>query len=107
MVHLGDLRISRRKKSVSRQESVSSAVLIPIPLTYTRFKSSPIHLGTTMRQQKLVQFLQTEFAIPTEAIALALRNPEQTPNLLPLVLWQYGLITIEQLDKVFEWMESA
>jgi Protein of unknown function (DUF2949) len=24
-----------------------------------------------------------------------------------MVLWQYGLITIEQLDQVFDWMEKA
>ncbi|GAB4379165.1 MAG: hypothetical protein Kow00121_32680 [Elainellaceae cyanobacterium] len=109
MVHLGDLRISRREPGAPFQESVTSAVLIPLPLIYTHLTSSiiPFDLTTIMRQQQLVQFLQTELAIPSEAIALALRNPEQTPNLLPMVLWQYGLITIDQLDKVFEWMETA
>lgn len=65
-----------------------------------------------MFQQKLVHFLQTELAIPAEAIAIALRqtepgHTEPTPNLLPMVLWQYGLITLEQLDRIFEWMETA
>jgi len=40
-----------------------------------------------------------------------LRQHEQSAplpdNLLPMVLWQYGLITIEQLDQVFDWMEKA
>lgn len=61
----------------------------------------------TMVQQKLVQFLQTELAIPTNAIAIGLRHSAQAPNMLPMVLWQYGLITLEQLDRVFEWMETA
>lgn len=65
-----------------------------------------------MFQQKLIHFLQTELAIPAEAIAIALRQAEPgqaepTANLLPMVLWQYGLITLEQLDRVFEWMETA
>lgn len=60
-----------------------------------------------MFQQKLVQFLQTELAIPTNAIAIGLRHSAQAPNMLPMVLWQYGLITLEQLDRVFEWMETA
>jgi hypothetical protein len=60
-----------------------------------------------MPKQQLIQFLQTELAIPAHAIALGLRYSEQMPNLLPMVLWQYGLITLEQLDKVFDWMETA
>ncbi|MBW4660848.1 MAG: DUF2949 domain-containing protein [Drouetiella hepatica Uher 2000/2452] len=55
---------------------------------------------------RLVQFLREELALPTSAIALALRQPEQATN-LPMVLWQYGLITLEQLDKIFDWMEKA
>lgn len=60
----------------------------------------------TLKQQ-LIQFLQNELAIPAEAIAIGLRHPEQSPSLLPMVLWQYGLITLEQLDKVFEWLETV
>ncbi|HEY9626170.1 MAG: DUF2949 domain-containing protein [Oscillatoriophycideae cyanobacterium NC_groundwater_1537_Pr4_S-0.65um_50_18] len=57
-------------------------------------------------QTRLIQFLREELALPTPAIALALRQPEQGAN-LPMVLWQYGLITLEQLDKIFDWMETA
>jgi hypothetical protein len=60
-----------------------------------------------MLKQRLIEFLQNELAIPADAIAVALRHPEDTPNLLPMVLWQYGLITLEQLDKVFDWLETA
>lgn len=59
-----------------------------------------------MLNQQLIQFLQTELAIPASAIAIGLRYSEQMPSLLPTVLWQYGLITLEQLDQVFEWMET-
>jgi hypothetical protein len=62
-------------------------------------------------QQRLIEFLEHDLAIPTNAIAIGLRHQEQTApmpdNLLPMVLWQYGLITIEQLDQVFDWLESA
>jgi Protein of unknown function (DUF2949) len=60
----------------------------------------------TLLQARLIQFLRDELSIPTTAIALALRQPEQNSN-LPMVLWQYGLITIEQLDRIFDWMETA
>ncbi|NET30990.1 MAG: DUF2949 domain-containing protein [Cyanothece sp. SIO1E1] len=59
------------------------------------------------QQNRLVRFLQDELAIPTEAIAMALRHPEQTPSLLPMILWQYGLVTLEQLDQIFDWLEMA
>lgn len=62
-------------------------------------------------QQKLIDFLEKDLAIPTNAIAIGLRHQEAaTPlpdNLLPMVLWQYGLITIDQLDQVFEWLETS
>ncbi|MCU0524686.1 MAG: DUF2949 domain-containing protein [Elainella sp. Prado103] len=63
-------------------------------------------------QQKLIEYLEQDLAVPSHAIAIGLRQhqDEVAPlpdNLLPMVLWQYGLITIEQLDQVFDWLESA
>lgn len=61
---------------------------------------------TTTRAQ-LINFLQEELAVPASAIALALRHPESESNWLPIILWQYGLITLQQLNQVFEWLETA
>jgi len=58
-------------------------------------------------QQSLINFLQEDLHIPADAIAVALRHPEPTPNLMPMILWQYGLITIEQVDEIFAWLETA
>ncbi|MEP0892727.1 MULTISPECIES: DUF2949 domain-containing protein [unclassified Leptolyngbya] len=58
-------------------------------------------------QAQLIRFLQDELAIPADSIAMALRHEEPLPNLLPMVLWQYGLITLEQLDRVFDWLEMV
>jgi Protein of unknown function (DUF2949) len=57
-------------------------------------------------QAKLIKFLREELAVPATAIALALRQPEQGAN-LPMVLWQYGLITLDQLNQIFDWMETV
>jgi hypothetical protein len=38
---------------------------------------------------------------------MALRQGDRTPHLLPMVLWQYGLVTLEQLDQIFDWLETA
>lgn len=61
----------------------------------------------TTTQARLIQFLKDELAIPAAAIAVALRHQESVANPLPMVLWQYGLITLEQLDQIFDWMETA
>ncbi len=61
----------------------------------------------TTSLQKLVCFLQDDLAIPSASIDLAVRQGEQTPNQLPMLLWQYGLVTLEQLDRIFDWLETA
>ena len=55
---------------------------------------------------QLLQFLQTDLAIPDANLQLALRHPEQTPSLLPMILWQYGLVTLNQLNQIFDWLEQ-
>ncbi|MDY7022278.1 MAG: DUF2949 domain-containing protein [Cyanobacteriota bacterium] len=57
------------------------------------------------KQAQLVQFLRFELAIPASSIAMALRHREQECGQLPMILWQYGLISLEQLDRVFDWLE--
>jgi hypothetical protein len=61
----------------------------------------------TTTQARLIRFLREELAIPQDSIAVALKQNEHGSNLLPMVLWQYGLITLEQLDRIFDWLETA
>lgn len=56
---------------------------------------------------KFLNFLQQELAISKDYIAMAEKNVEKNSNLLPMVLWQYGMVTIEQLDRIYDWMESV
>ncbi len=58
-------------------------------------------------QDRLIQFLRQDMAVSDEAIALAMKRTDTPNNLLPMVLWQYGILTLEQLDQVFDWMEAA
>lgn len=55
---------------------------------------------------RLIAFLQDELSIPTESIQIALRQ-DVFPHLFPMVLWQYGLVSLEQLDQIFDWLETA
>jgi hypothetical protein len=56
---------------------------------------------------RLINFLQEDLAISTASISVALRHCEHDPGPLPMILWQYGLITLEQLDKIYDWLEST
>ncbi len=56
-------------------------------------------------QLKLIKFLQEDLEVPDAWITLAQAKGEDL-NQLPMILWQHGLLTIEQLDKVFDWLET-
>lgn len=59
------------------------------------------------RHANLLQFLETELAIPQKSLTLALRQSEQIPHTLPMTLFQYGLISLDQLARIFDWLEAA
>lgn len=59
------------------------------------------------KQDRLIQFLRKDLAFPAAAIALALKKCAAMPNFLPMTLWQYGLISLEQLGQIFDWLEAA
>lgn len=56
---------------------------------------------------RFINFLQEDLAISTAEVAVALRHREQDPGPLPMILWQYGLVTLEQLDRIYDWLEAA
>jgi hypothetical protein len=57
--------------------------------------------------QKLINFLTNELAIPSDSIDLAIRQHPDSPNLLPMTLWQYGLVTLDQLNQILDWLETV
>lgn len=68
------------------------------PITYSRF----------------LKFLQDEINLPQDSLAIAERNynvnadsVSQNAGILPMVLWQYGLINLEQLDRIYDWLETT
>ena len=54
--------------------------------------------------EQLIDFLRTDLDISIDAISLAKRTPNIEPNILLIVLWQYGFLNVEQLERVFEWL---
>jgi hypothetical protein len=56
---------------------------------------------------RFLRFLQEDLAISNSSLAIALRHREHDPGPLPMILWQYGLVTLEQLDQIYDWLETA
>lgn len=52
------------------------------------------------------QFLQQELAISTDAIAVVLNNRHQPGDPIPMLLWQYGLISRGQLQRIWDWLDA-
>lgn len=56
--------------------------------------------------EKLINFLRSELNIPADAISLAQKTEKPEPYTLPIILWQYGFLDKQQLDLVFDWLET-
>ncbi|TAF54995.1 MAG: DUF2949 domain-containing protein [Oscillatoriales cyanobacterium] len=52
-----------------------------------------------------VRFLQEDLQLPANSIQLVLRQG-LSRDALPMLLWQYGLIDLQQLDRIFDWLET-
>lgn len=61
---------------------------------------------TQQNDSQLITFLQEELDISAKSIAFALRHSQQDPGPLPMILWQYGFVSIEQLEQIFDWLEG-
>jgi hypothetical protein len=53
---------------------------------------------------ELGQFLHQELAISTSELILVTQRAKQLHAPLPMLLWEYGLITLEQLQRIFDWL---
>ncbi len=56
---------------------------------------------------QFIKFLKEELALPTDSIAVVQRTAEQNPGPIPMILWQYGLVTLEELDRIYDWLEAG
>jgi hypothetical protein len=55
---------------------------------------------------QFLRFLREDLAISHESLALAIRSGHEGHGPLPMILWQYGLVTLEQLDQIYDWLET-
>ncbi len=54
----------------------------------------------------LMHFLRDEMSLPSASINLAFQQARQTPSLMPMVLWQYGLVSLPELDRILDWLDG-
>ncbi|MBW4513523.1 MAG: DUF2949 domain-containing protein [Scytonematopsis contorta HA4267-MV1] len=55
----------------------------------------------------LIRFLEEDLAISSASIDVAVRHSQQNPGPLPMILWQYGFVTLDQLEKIYDWLETV
>ena len=53
---------------------------------------------------KLIHFLHNEMEVPQADIAVALRHHDFDQGPIPMLLWKYGFIDLQQLEKIFDWL---
>ena len=54
----------------------------------------------------LLGFLRDRLGLGDSALALGMRQCQMEQVPLPVVMWRYGLITLEQFDAVLAWQAS-
>ena len=54
----------------------------------------------------LLQFLQRRLGLSPSALELGLRQAELEQAPLPIVLWSFGLLSLQQLEEVFDWQNN-
>ena len=54
----------------------------------------------------LLHFLQRRLGLSPNALELGHRQAELEQAPLPIVLWSFGLLSLKQLEEVFDWQNS-
>ena len=60
------------------------------------------HLDLT----EFCQFLRDELAISNDELEVVIQRRKHSSDPLPMLLWQYGFISISQLQTIFDWLKN-
>ena len=55
--------------------------------------------------EQLISFLEEQLFLSSQSISFALARSSQSYTILPIVLLQYGFITLKELELIFDWLE--
>jgi hypothetical protein len=54
----------------------------------------------------LVGYLRRELGLSENALELGVKQAQLEQAPLPVILWRFGLISLEQLDQVLAWQDA-
>ena len=54
--------------------------------------------------KKIISFLMDEIGLEESSIELGLKLSIKNNTPLPILLWSYGILTIEELDKLYTFL---
>ena len=57
--------------------------------------------------KSLYKFLQEDLSLSPDALTMVRKAVEANFEPVPMILWQYGFVTLEELDRIFDWLETA
>lgn len=55
---------------------------------------------------KFITFLKDELALSNDSLKIVDKAFEDMTAPVPMVLWQYGLVTLDELDRIYDWLHS-
>ncbi len=56
---------------------------------------------------RFVRFLQEDLGLSKDALAIVQKSAQKNIAPIPMVLWKYGLVTLEELDRIYDWLETS
>ncbi len=56
--------------------------------------------------QALLRFLRHQLGLSESALAMGMRQSDVEQAPLPVVLWRFGLISLEQFEQVLDWQDQ-
>jgi hypothetical protein len=58
------------------------------------------------QELKFLQFLENDLAVSQDAITLGLKYCQGDYGLLPVIFWKYGLVSLDEISLMFDWLET-
>ena len=55
-------------------------------------------------QKEIIDYLSNELGLEESSIELGLKLSIRNNTPLPILLWSYGMLTIEELDKLYSFL---
>lgn len=62
---------------------------------------------TQCSHSQMLQYLTSELNLTENTIKTALDQSGQDPLFLPMILWQCELLSLKQVDQVYDWLAAV